>query len=164
MLQEKLNVRGQRSTDWEDVYDLRRAKGGMVSLITPDEVRDELAQPQTNTWPLVAEIGARNAPRVIARMMIRLGRWRRGHTASLEFEQHPDFAHVSVHGLLREAIRVAENWINKRRLDVVLPADEAAVIELFESFGFVQEARLRASVRVAGQLADEVMLARLKAP
>jgi putative acetyltransferase len=161
MTQETLHIRGQRSTDWQDVYDLRRAKGGMLSLISPDQVRDELAQPQENTWPVVAEIGGLDDPKVIARTMIRLGRWRRGHTASLEFEQHPDFAHVSVRELLSEAIRVAEDWWNRRRLDVTLPAEDTGVIGLFESFGFVQEARLRESVRVAGELVDEVILARV---
>lgn len=161
MSQGTLHIRGQRSTDWQDVYDLRRAKGGMLSLISSDQVRDELAQPQENTWPLVAEIGGPDDQKVIARMMIRLGRWRRGHTASLEFDQHPDFAHESVRELLGEAIRVAEKWWNRQRLDVTLPAEDAGAIGLFGSFGFVQEARLRTSVRVAGELVDEVILARV---
>ena len=161
MSQGTLHIRGQRSTDWWDVYDLRRATGGMLSLISPDQVRDEFAQPQENTWPLVAEIGAPDDPKVIARMMIRLGRWRRGHTASFEFERHPDFAYASVRELLGEAIRVAEKWWNRQRLDVTLPAKDVGAIELFASFGFVQEARLRASLRIAGALVDEVILARV---
>jgi len=160
MTNQTLEIRGQRATDWGDVYDMR-ARSGRLPLVMPDHVQDELAEPQEGTWPLVAEISGPDRPRVIARVMVRLGRGRRGHSASLEFEQHRDFAHVPLHQLLHEAITVAENWWNRHRLDVILPAEDAPVIALFESFGFVREARLRASVRVAGRLVDEVVLARV---
>ena len=113
MTNQTLEIRGQRATDWQDVYDMRRARPGMFSLVLPDRVQDELAEPQERTWPLVAVTGGPENPKVIARLMIKLGWGRSGHSASFEFEQHPGYAHLPLDELLSEAINVAENWWNK---------------------------------------------------
>jgi putative acetyltransferase len=63
--------------------------------------------------------------------------------------------------LLQKAVEVAEKWWNRRRLEVELPSTDQAAIALFESFDFAQEARLRQSVRIAGELVDDLVLARL---
>jgi putative acetyltransferase len=156
--------RGQQATDWEDVYEMRRVTPGTLPYIRPNWVRDELAQPGERAWPLVAVDHAAERARVVARMDVQLGWARRGHCAYLAFEQHPDYvgyAGEPGRELLREAIQVAENWWNKRRLQVTVPVTDPDTILLFESFDFVQEARLRQGVRIAGELVDEIVLARV---
>jgi putative acetyltransferase len=79
----------------------------------------------------------------------------------LTLERHPDFGDEAGQQLLFETIGVAEDWWNIRRLEVTLPVSGADSIVYFSELGFEEEVRLRQSVRVEGQLVDEVVLARL---
>jgi len=155
-----VEIRGQQASDWQDVYAIRAATPGALPYIRPDWVKDELAKPQDGAWPLVAVAQSPDGPRVVARADVRLGGRRRTHCAGLTLEGHPDFGDESAR-LLQEAIKVAENWWNKRRLEVTLPATDSDAVALYEALGFVQEARLRQGVRIAGALVDELALARL---
>jgi putative acetyltransferase len=157
-----IEIRAQAPADWQDVYELRTAAPGRVPYIRPDSVKDEFANPRDNTWPMVAvsSVGD-HGPRVVARINIQLPRARLGHLATLTLEQHPAFAGDAGRRLLSEAIQVAEGWWNRRRLQTVIPVTDGPAIELFGSLGFVQEARLRQSVRIAGAFVDELVLARL---
>jgi putative acetyltransferase len=156
-----IEIRGQQATDWQDVYAMRTATPGALPYVRPDWVKDELARPGEGTWPLVAVAQLPDGPQVVARANLQLGRGRRVHCAGLTLEQHPDFGDEASRKLLQEAIEVAEKWLDRHRLEVTLPATDADAIALFESLGFVGEARLRQGVRIAGQLVDEVVLARL---
>jgi putative acetyltransferase len=156
-----IEIRGQQATDWRDVYAMRTATAGALPYIRPDWVKDELAKLEGGTWPLVAVARSPDDPKVVARADLRLGRGRRMHQAQLTLELHPDFRAKAGRKLLQEAIMVAEKWLNRRRLEVTLPATNQDDVSLFESLGFVQEARLRQGVRIAGELVDEVVLARL---
>jgi len=160
-MNETIEIRGQEAGDWKDLYAIRTATPGALPYIRPDWVREELAEPKKGTWPLVAVAHLADGPRVMARTNLQLGSGRREHCATLTLEQHPDLAGDAGRKLLCETVEVAEKWWNKRRLDVTLPAADSAAAALFGSLGFVQEARLRESVRVAGELVDEVILARL---
>jgi putative acetyltransferase len=156
-----ITIRGQQATDWQDVYEMRAASPGTLPYLRPEWVRDELAQPSDHAWPIVAVVQTPERPRVVARMDMHLGWGRRAHVAYLKLEQDPAYAELPSQELLQETIRVAEDWWNKRRLQVTVPATDPATVALFESFDFVPEARLRQSVRIAGQLVDEVLLARV---
>jgi putative acetyltransferase len=156
-----IEIRGQQATDWQDLYDIRTATPRALPYIRPDWVKDELAQPKDNSWPLVAVAQSPDGPRVVARTNLRLGRGRRTHCAQLTLEQHPDCDDEAGRKLLQETIKVAENWWNKHRLETTLPATDAATIALLESLDFAQEARLRQNVRIAGELVDELVLARV---
>jgi putative acetyltransferase len=156
-----VEIRGQQATDWEDVYEMRAATPGALPYIRPNWVRDELAQSGDRAWPMVAVVQTVEGARVVARMDVQLGWARRAHAAYLAFEQHPDYVGAPGRELLQEAIAVAENWWNKRRLQVTVPTTDPDTLDLLESFAFVQEARLRQGIRIAGGLVDEIVLARL---
>lgn len=156
-----IEIRGQRSTDWRDLYDIRRATAGALPHIRPDWVRDELARPNDQAWPLVAVESLPEGQRVVARANIELGGKRRGHCAQLTLERHPETDQDVGRELLAEAIDTAEKWWNRRRLEATLPVTDLLSVALYRSFGFEQEARLRQSVRVAGELVDELVFARL---
>lgn len=156
-----IEIRGQQASDWQDLYAIRKATPGALPYIRPDWVREELAKLQEQAWPLVAVASLPEGPRVVARTHLELGGRRRGHCAWLTLERHPDLGQEAGRQLLVEAIASAEKWWNRCRLEVALPATEAPTIALYESLGFQQEARLRQSVRVAGELVDELVLARL---
>jgi putative acetyltransferase len=156
-----IEIRAQAPADWQDVYELRIATPHQVPYVRPDWVKEELAKPPDNTWPMVAVRLVGETACVVARANIQLPRARLGHTATLTLEQHPSLAGDAGRQLLIEAIQVAEGWWNRRRLQTILPATDGPAIELFGSLGFVQEARLRQSVRITGTLVDELVLARL---
>lgn len=156
-----IEIRGQQATDWRDLYAIRTATPGALPYIRPDWVKEELAKPKDGTWPLVAVTQTPDGPQVVARVNLQLGRGRRAHHARLTLEQRPDSGDEAGRQLLQEAIRVAEKWFNRRRLETTLPADDPAAMALYESFGFEREARLRQGVRIAGELVDELILARL---
>ncbi len=155
-----IEIRGQEATDWKDIYAIRVASPGCLLYIRPDWVRDELATPQEQSWPFVAVSESSDVPRVVARINIELGWGRRGHSARLTLEQHPDADHAAGK-LLQEAIWVAEKWWNKCRLETRVRAADLAALNLFRSMDFVPEARLQQSVRIAGDLVDELALARV---
>ncbi len=156
-----IEIRGQQATDWQDLYAIRKATPGALPYIRPHWVREELAEPKDQAWPLVAVAALPEGPRVVARVNVELGGRRRGHCGWLTLERHPDLGQEAGRQLLVEAIDTAENWWNRRRLEVALPAGDTASVALYQSLGFEQEARLRQSVRVAGTLVDELILARL---
>jgi putative acetyltransferase len=101
--------------------------------------------------------------KVVARVDIQLGWGRRAHCAYLTIEQHPEYADQPVRALLPEAVGVVTNWWNKRRIQVTVPTTDPDLIALLEEFNFVQEARLRQGVRIAGKLMDEIVLAHVTA-
>jgi putative acetyltransferase len=156
-----IEIRGQQATDWRDVYAIRKATPGALPYIRPHWVREELAGPKDQAWPLVAVAPRPEGPRVVARVNLELGGRRRGHCGWLTLERHPELGQEAGRPLLEEAIATAEKWWNRRRLEVALVATDASTIALYQSLGFEQEARLRQSVRVAGELVDELILARL---
>jgi putative acetyltransferase len=157
-----IRIRGQQATDWQDLYEIRAAIPGALPYIRPDWVKAELAAPKDGTWPLVAVVERPAGEKVVARMDLQLPAWgRRAHSAVLTLEQHPDFGEEPGRMLAQEAVKLAENWWNRDRLMTTVPANDLASVALFGSLGFKREALLRQGVRIAGELSDEVVLARL---
>jgi putative acetyltransferase len=161
---EVIEIRGQQASDWRDVYELRCATAGELPFTQPDIVRDELAQLRERTWPMVALIHQPGGPRVAARLDIALDWGRRGHCAWLTLEQHPEYGDEAGERLLFEGVSVAERWWNRHRVATTRLAKDEASLALFTRAGFQLEARLRKSVRIAGRLEDEVVLARVTGP
>ena len=155
-----IEIRGQQASDWKDVYAMRTAAPDALPYIRPDWVKDELAKIGERSWPMVAVAPSPEGGRVVARAELKMGSGRRGHSATITWEQHPDGGSEADRKLLGETIKVAERWWNRQRLAVTLPETDPA-IALFEELGFVQEARLRGGVRIAGEQVDELALARL---
>jgi putative acetyltransferase len=156
-----IRIRGQKATDWKGLYAIRVATPNALPYIRPDWVRDELARPADQCWPLVAIEESAGGERLVARSNLDLGGGRRGHSARLTLERHPDSDGRACLQLLQETIDVAQGWWNRRRLETRIPATDADAIKLFESFNFVQEARLRKAIKIAGEFIDELVLARL---
>ena len=156
-----IEIRGQQAADWQDVYAIRVADPNALPYLRPEAVRDELAKIPPDAWPLVAVARQGDCERVLGRCHLQLGWGRRRHVAMLELEYSPELEQGDLHTLLREAIRVAKDWFNARRLQITRPASDAVAGVLLESLNFKVEARLRRAVRIAGRLDDELLLARL---
>jgi putative acetyltransferase len=88
---------------------------------------------------------------------------RRSHVGQFGVAVHDAYAGRGAGtALLAAAIDLADNWLNLRRLELVVYADNARAIGLYERFGFEREGLLRAHAWRAGAYADVLTMARLR--
>ncbi|WP_213938761.1 GNAT family N-acetyltransferase [Pseudomonas sp. dw_612] len=64
--------------------------------------------------------------------------------------------------LLATALDIADNWMNLRRVELSVYADNAAAIGLYRKFGFVDEGLFRDYAVRDGVLVDALSMARLR--
>ncbi|MCF2971951.1 GNAT family N-acetyltransferase [Synechococcus sp. Nb3U1] len=63
---------------------------------------------------------------------------------------------------MRAALELADQWLNGRRLELMVYSDNSAAIALYEKFGFVSEGRLQGLAFRQGEYVDVSMMARLR--
>lgn len=66
--------------------------------------------------------------------------------------------------LMAAALAVADDWMNLRRVELTVFADNEAAIGLYEKFGFDVEGRLRDYAVRDGAYVDALSMARLRRP
>ncbi len=64
--------------------------------------------------------------------------------------------------ILAALVGAADDWLDLKRLELTVFADNAHAIALYERFGFVAEGTLRAYAYRAGCYADCLTMARLR--
>lgn len=64
--------------------------------------------------------------------------------------------------LLAAVLDVADNWMNLRRVELTVYADNEAAIGLYQKFGFETEGRLRQYAIRDGMMVDALTMARLR--
>ncbi|HEX4708856.1 GNAT family N-acetyltransferase [Phenylobacterium sp.] len=88
---------------------------------------------------------------------------RRSHAASLGMAVHDAYAGRGAGTALMAAIvDLADNWLNLKRLELGVYADNARAIALYERFGFEREGLHRAYAWRAGAYVDSIAMARLR--
>jgi putative acetyltransferase len=88
---------------------------------------------------------------------------RRRHAASIGMAVHDAYAARGAgSAMLAAVIDLADNWLNLKRLELSVYADNARAIGLYERFGFEREGLLRAYAWRGGAYADAVTMARLR--
>ncbi len=108
---------------------------------------------------LVAEI----AGEVVGSAGLHRQSGRRGHVAMLGLGVRDSWQHRGIGtALLAALIDTADNWLDIRRLELTVYADNAPAIRLYEGFGFVLEGRMRAHSYRAGAYVDTLLMARLR--
>jgi putative acetyltransferase len=87
---------------------------------------------------------------------------RRSHSAGLGMMVHPDFWGRGIGTFMMESIlELADNWLNLKRIDLMVNVDNPAGIRLYEKFGFVVEGTKRYHAYGDGRWADSYFMARL---
>jgi putative acetyltransferase len=97
--------------------------------------------------------------------MIFLGRFenRRSHVGSIGMAVHDAYAGRGAGtALLAAVVDLADNWLQLKRLELGVYADNARAIALYERFGFEREGVNRAYAWRDGAYADSLMMARLR--
>ncbi|MGZ6018139.1 MAG: GNAT family N-acetyltransferase [Phenylobacterium sp.] len=156
-----------RAMETEDLPDLTeawnqpRAYAGTLQLpFTSLESRQKrFAGKSANQTNLVAVIGGK----VVG--MIFLGREenRRSHVGSIGMAVHDAYAGRGAGSALMAAvIDLADNWLQLKRLELGVYADNARAIALYERFGFEREGLNRAYAWRDGAYADSLAMARLR--
>lgn len=88
---------------------------------------------------------------------------RRKHVASFGICVHPDFqGRGAGHALVAEMLRLADNWLNLLRIELMVVSDNAPAIALYKKHGFVVEGEARHDLFRAGDYVHSTHMARLK--
>ena len=88
---------------------------------------------------------------------------RRVHTASIGMAVHDAYAGRGAGSALMAAvIDQADKWLNLKRLELSVYADNARAIALYERFGFEKEGLFRAYAWRDGAYVDSIAMARLR--
>ena len=87
---------------------------------------------------------------------------RRRHVGSIGMAVRDDCQRRGVGmALMHSVIELADRWLNYRRLELTVYADNVAALQLYRKFGFVIEGTSRAYAFRDGHYVDAYMMARL---
>ncbi len=89
---------------------------------------------------------------------------RRAHTGSIGMAVHDAYAGRGAGTALMAAlVDQADRWLNLRRIELTVWADNTRAVALYERFGFEREGLLRAYAWRDGAYVDALTMARLRA-
>jgi len=88
---------------------------------------------------------------------------RRAHVGSIGMAVHDAYAGRGAGtALMAAVVDLADNWLQLKRLELGVYADNARAIALYERFGFEREGLQRAYSWRGGAFADSLIMARLR--
>jgi putative acetyltransferase len=161
-----VTVRGLEERDHRAVHDILTSaaviEGTMRLPYAPLHSTTDRLAPKDGVHLLVAEIAGAVAG--FAELVRSPSHPRHAHVAELNMVcTHPDHGGRGVGRALTEAvIDLADNWLNVRRLGLVVFADNPRAIGLYERLGFQHEGVLREFGFKRGQYLDAVVMGRLR--
>jgi putative acetyltransferase len=162
---EGLQIRRAEPDDCSAIYEMfscPKVFAGTLQLPYPsrEHWRRRLAETSEGSYKLVAVAG----DRVVG--MLGLDTFptkpRRRHVGTIGISVHDEWQGKGVGtALMRAGLDLADNWLNLRRLELEVYADNEAAIHLYERFGFELEGTLRQHAFRDGHYVDSKMMARL---
>lgn len=154
-------IRVEDAAGLTDLHSQPRFRWGTLRPRYPsiDAVRKWLEGRSPDDPHIVADLDGR----IIGDAMLGLSKGRRAHTASIGMGVHDDFAGRGIGTALMAAlIDTADNWLDLKRLELSVWADNAPALALYRKFGFAEEGRLRAYAYRDGAYVDALTMARLR--
>jgi putative acetyltransferase len=160
----EIKIRAAEPDDAEAVYEIFNGPGVVagtlqIPWISLEERRRRMAR-DGDTHGLVATIDGR----VIGLLNLHLERSpRRRDCAWFGMAVHDGFQGQGVgSALMRAMIELADGWYGLRRLELIVHADNAAAIHLYQKFGFLIEGTARQFALRDGEFVDALYMARLR--
>ena len=161
-----MTVRGLEERDHEAVHAILTSdaviEGTMRVPYAPLHTTTSRLEPKDGVDLLVAELDGRVVG--FAELVRSPSHPRHAHVAELNMVcTHPDFGGRGVGRALTEAvIDLADNWLNLRRLGLIVFADNEQAIGLYERLGFQHEGVMRDFGFKRGAYVDAVVMGRLR--
>jgi len=144
-----------------EVFNQPRAIWGTLQLpyVSVDARRARNAASPPGTTRLVAVVEGK----VVGAISLQRFENRRAHVGAIGMGVHDTYAGRGVGSALMAAVvELADRWLNLKRLELQVWADNAPAIALYEKFGFEREGLLRAEGFRDGAFADSLAMARLR--
>jgi putative acetyltransferase len=160
-----ITVRAREPRDLEAITEIFNCPGVVAGTLqlpyhSVEDRRGWFAQRPPGAHSLVAEIDGR----VVGQLGLHPAtNPRRRHSASIGMGVHDAFQGRGVGSALMAAmLELADRWLDLRRIELTVYADNAAAVHLYEKFGFVIEGTLRAYAFRDGAYVDAYTMARLR--
>jgi putative acetyltransferase len=159
-----LTLRAREPTDWQEVaalMQLPRVRWGTLRLpfVSAEETRKWMEKAPEGHVGVVAVLDGR----LVGSADILRGKGRRDHVGVIGLCVHDDFNGRGVGAaLLAALIDTADNWLNLRRLELVVYVDNEPALRLYRKFGFEVEGTRRADTFRDGAFVDSFIMARLR--
>lgn len=159
-----LTIRAREPSDAGEItalLELPRVRWGTLRLpfVSADATRKWMEKPPEGQVGIVAVLDGQLVG--VANVSPRNGR--RSHAGGIGLCVHDDFHRRGIGAaLLAALIDVADNWLNLRRLELVVYVDNEAAVRLYERFGFVIEGTRRKDAFRDGAFVDSYAMARLR--
>jgi putative acetyltransferase len=159
-------VRHTEPQDWssiKDIYSYPNAHAGTLQLPFPSGKvwEQRLSNIPDNVYSFVAEFDGK----IVGNLGMEIQKNpRRSHCASFGMGVMDDYQGQGVGSALIEAmLELADNWLNVRRIELTVFADNQAALALYEKFGFVQEGVAHGFAYRKGEYVDALYMARIRA-
>jgi putative acetyltransferase len=147
--------------DLTEAFNQPRAVWGTLQLpyVSVDARRARNAASASGTIRLVAVVDGK----AVGAISLQRFENRRAHVGAIGMGVHDAYAGRGVGSALMAAvIDLADRWLNLKRLELEVWADNVPAIALYEKFGFEREGLLRAEGFRDGAYADSLAMARLR--
>ena len=156
-----------RAVEASDLPDLTEAWGQPLAIAGTLQLPYrslEQRQARHATSPPTAHLCAVIAGKAIGSAGLNRFENRRAHAGSIGMAVHDAYAGRGAGSALMAAIvALADDWLNLRRLELTVYADNARAIGLYERFGFAREGLHRDFAWREGAYVDAIPMARLRA-
>lgn len=161
----EVTIRAFEMADWEDVAVLFLAPNcrwgtARMPYQSRDDIKHKLANPPPGMRRLVAVINSEQ--KIVGFVNLRAFSDRRAHVGSIGIFVHDDYQNQGIGSQLMAAIiDLAENWLNLKRLELIVNTDNPSAIRLYEKFGFEKEGILKKDAFRDGAYIDAYTMAKV---
>ncbi|WP_297637427.1 GNAT family N-acetyltransferase [uncultured Clostridium sp.] len=159
-----INIRSVKVDDYIDISKIRKMEGVENNILaTSDEQTEKMKSKIMNITPNDFWFVAEKDGKVIGVSILnRYSNPRKKHVASITVMVDSDYHSKGVGTLLmKELIKLSDNILKLKRLELQVFIDNENAIKLYKKFGFVKEGLQKYSALKNDVYTDELMMARI---